>query len=136
MKSNPLSQLPDDALQSALLALTRRSNENLARLLASLAEMDARELFRSAGYSSAYEFCVHGQHMDEDDVPGYLRVARVARQFPAIFPAIADARLNTATVLLLEPHLTPATVDELLAAAAHKTETEIKRLLAERFLRT
>ena len=36
-------------------------------------------------------------------------------------------------VLMLAPHLTSGNVDELLAAATHKSRFEIQQLLAERF---
>lgn len=62
-----------------------------------------------------------------------IRVARTAREFPAIFAALADGRLNLNAVMLLKPHLTAGTADELLAAAANKTRSEIERILAERF---
>ena len=59
--------------------------------------------------------------------------ARAARRFPAIFPELAEGRLNLTAVLPLAPHLTPENADELLAAAVHKTKPGIELLLAERF---
>ena len=47
----------------------------------------------------------------------------------------ADGRLHLTAVVLLAPHLNPENADELLSATAHKTRTEIERLLAERFPR-
>ena len=71
--------------------------------------------------------------MSEDTALRRIAVARTARQFTAIFHAVAAGRLNLTAVLLLTPHLTPETADELLAAAVHRTKAEVRLLLAERF---
>ena len=60
-------------------------------------------------------------------------MARAARQFPAIFVAVAKGRLHLSGLVLLAPHLTPENADELLATAAHMSQSEIERLVAERF---
>ncbi|MEO5988183.1 MAG: hypothetical protein ABIU54_12235, partial [Candidatus Eisenbacteria bacterium] len=62
-------------------------------------------------------------------------VARMARRFPSILPAIADGRLHMGAVVLLAPHLTEHTAVDLLAAAQHRTKAAIELLLAERFPR-
>ena len=48
---------------------------------------------------------------------------------------LADGRLNLSAVMLLTPHLTPDTADELLSAAARTDQGALERLLAERFPR-
>ncbi|MEK7331437.1 MAG: hypothetical protein AAB113_11620, partial [Candidatus Eisenbacteria bacterium] len=82
---------------------------------------------------SMYLYCVRELGMSEDTAFKRIRAARTARQFPAIFPALADGRLHLSAVVLLAPHLSPDIADELLAAAEHKTKAEIELLLAERF---
>ena len=52
----------------------------------------------------------------------------VLREFDA---SLSHAR--TTTAIMLSPHLSPHTADELLAAATHKRNAEIERLLAARF---
>jgi 5-methylcytosine-specific restriction endonuclease McrA len=73
--------------------------------------------------------------MSEETAFRRIRVARTARRFPAIFPALEDGRLNITAVLLLTPYLTQATAKDLLIAAEHKTKAEIELLIAERFPR-
>ncbi|MEO5989490.1 MAG: hypothetical protein ABIU54_13345 [Candidatus Eisenbacteria bacterium] len=73
--------------------------------------------------------------MSEDTAFKRIRVARMARRFPAILPAIADGRLHLGAVVLLAPHLTEHTAIDLLAAAQHKTKAAIELLVAERFPR-
>jgi 5-methylcytosine-specific restriction endonuclease McrA len=64
-----------------------------------------------------------------------IRAARVARQFPAVFPLLADGRLHVSGILTLKPLLTPENAGELLAAAAGKTRSEIEAMLVARFPR-
>ena len=137
MKTYSLSHLANHVLLHDLKALNSQDRATTAAMLAHIAEVDERRLYAPAAYSSMYLYCVHELRMSEDTAHRRIGVARTARQFPAIFPALADGRLNMTTVLLLAPHLTPELpqekANELLAAAALKTKAEIQRLLAERF---
>ena len=78
-------------------------------------------------------YCVHVLEMSEDVAFKRIRAARAARKFPVIFHAIADGRVHLAAVVLLAPHFTARNVDELLAAATHKTKAVVELLVAERF---
>src|SRR5258706_15177926 len=135
MNSYSLTHLADGTLLRDLVALIEQDRATTAALLAHLAEVDERQLYRAEAYESMFLYCVHELHMSEETTFRRIRVARTARQFPAIFSQLAEGRLNVTAVLLLTPHLSPETADELLAAAAHKTKPEIELLLAERFPR-
>ncbi len=78
-------------------------------------------------------YCVGELHLSEDAAYNRIRAARTAREFPALFEALADGRLHLAAVLLLTPRLTAGSVDELIAAAAYKSKAQVEQLLAERF---
>src|SRR6267142_4817467 len=133
MSSYSLSHLTDQVLVRALAAIDAKERTVTAEWLAHIAEVDARRLYLPAGYSSMYDYCVHELHRSEDALCNRIRAARTARKFPAVFPAVADGRLHLSAVVMLAPHLTLDTADELLAAAASKTKAEIKQLLAQRF---
>ena len=128
-----LAHLSDHALLRDLAALLARDRSTTAALLAHIAEVDARKLYLPAAYPSMFLYCVQELHLSEDAAFNRIRAGRTARQFPVIFEALADGRLHLGAVLLLTPYLSPETVDELLAAATHKSKSEIERLLAERF---
>src|SRR5437867_2003251 len=81
-------------------------------------------------------YCVHELRLSEDAAYKRIQAARVARQFPAIFDAVAEGRLHLTGVGQLAPYLSPETADGLLEAAAHKTKSELEQLLAERFPRS
>src|SRR5262249_18262339 len=89
--------------------------------LARLAEFDDRRLYPPEGYPSMFAWCVEVLGFSEDCAYKRIRAARTARRFPAIFPALAGGRLSLSAVLLLAPHLEPEGADELLAAAAGKS---------------
>ena len=133
MNRYSLSHLSDQTLLRDLAALLARDRMTTAALLAHLAEVDARKLYLPAGYPSMYCYCVQEFHLSEDSAYKRIQAARAARQFPALFAAVAEGWLHLTAVVRLAPHLTPENADELLGAAAHRSTVEIERLLAERF---
>ncbi len=135
MRRYSLSHLADHVLLRDLTALVSQERTITATLLAHLAEVDERKLYLPAAYPSMHAWCVGELHMSEDAASKRIHAARAARQFPAIFPALADGRLHLSAVVLLAPRLTEETAEELLAAAAHRTKAEIEVLIAQRFPR-
>ena len=127
--------LSDRALVDTAVALLDAGHRTTALLLAHLAEIEARGLHAPAGYASMYAYCVGALRMSEDAALKRIRAARAARRFPALFDAIAEARLHLSAVVLLAPHLTEENVDALIAAATHRSKAAIAVLLAERFPR-
>jgi len=91
------------------------------------------QLYLPAAYPSMFAYCVGELHFSEDAAFKRIKAARAARRFPAIFDAVAEGRLHLSAAVMLAPRLTEDTVDELLAAATHKSKAEIEQLLAERF---
>src|SRR5438093_10715638 len=136
MRAYSLSHLGDRELLRGLSSLVAQDRSTTARLLAHIAECDARRLYLPAAYPSMFAYCVHELRLSEDAAYKRIQAARVARQFPGIFEAVADGRLHLTAVGLLAPYLTPKNAAELLAAAALKTKSEIEELLARRFPRS
>ena len=116
-----------------LVVLVNQDRATTASLLAHLAEVDTRRLYLPAGYPSMFAYCVHELHLCEQAAFTRIRAARTAREFPAVFSALAEGRLHLSAVVQLAPHLIPDNADELLAAATHKTKVEIEQLLARQF---
>src|SRR5262245_42802817 len=126
-----LSHLSDGALLSGLSSLAARDRVTTAELLAHLAEVDMRKLYRPAAYSSMVDYCVGDLKMSEDAAFKLIRASRAARDFPGIFEMVADGRLHLTAVFKLAPHLTEDNAEHILSAAANKTKTEIDRLIAQ-----
>jgi 5-methylcytosine-specific restriction endonuclease McrA len=135
MSRYTLTHLPDSTLLRDLKTLVSQERGATALLIAHLAEVDAGRLYAPAGYPSLFEWCVAELHLSEDAAYKRIRVARTARQFPAIYDLLADGRLHMTAVMVLTPYLTEQNADGLLAAAAHRSKAGIETLLAERFPR-
>src|SRR2546428_7265561 len=118
MPAYSLSHLGDPELLRGLAALVARDRATTASLLAHIAEFDTRRLYLPAAYPSTYAYCVHELHLSEDAAYKRIQAARVAREFPVIFEALADGRLHLTGVGMLAPYLTPENSEELLAVAA------------------
>ena len=132
MSSYSLVHVSDEFLSQDLGAYATRRNAVDAGFLARLAEFDARKLYLPAAYPSMYAYCLGPLHLSEDAASKRIQAARVARRCPGVFDAVAEGRLHLSGVVLLAPHLTPESEAELLAAATHKSKSEIERMLAER----
>jgi hypothetical protein len=133
MTSASLSRLSGAALHSGLVEIVSQDLTTTTRMLAFMGEFDARKLYLPAGYPSMYQYCLHELRMSEDMIAKRILAARRVRRYPAIGAAIEDGRLHLTAVVLLAPHLSEKTVDELIAAAAHKTRAQIRLMLAERY---
>src|SRR5205814_9852974 len=136
MRAYSLTHLGDAVLTRDLAAVISHERTATAAVLAHLAEFDARRLYLAAGYPSMVAYCLHQLHLSEDGAYKRIHAARAARQFPALFRALAEGRLHPTGAGLLAPHLTAENADELLAAAAYRIKSEIERLLAQRFPRS
>jgi hypothetical protein len=86
-------------------------------------------------YPSLFAYCVAELRLSEDAAYNRIKAARTAWRFPVIFEAVADGRLNLTSVLLLKPHLTETTAQDLLPAAMGRSKSDIEKLLAERYPR-
>jgi hypothetical protein len=128
-----LKQLADRTLDRALDTLVAQRCVNTADLIAHLTEFHVRRLYVSAGYWSLYLYCTGRLHFSEQAAYRRISVARTARRFPQVFPALAEGRLHLTAVEMPAPHLIPENVDRLLSAATRKSKSEIERLLARWF---
>jgi hypothetical protein len=136
MRAYSLSHLSDPELLKGLTSLVAQDCATTAELLAHIAEFDARRLYLPAAHPSTYSYCVNELHLSEDAASKRIQAARLARQFPVLFEALADGRLHLSAVCLLAPYLTPENAEGLLAEAAHRTKAEIEELLVRRFPRS
>ena len=129
------AHVSDHSLHESALAHARHERGATADLLADLAEIDVRRFYLAMAYPSLFAYCVAELNTSEDTAYKRIKAARAARRFPAIFDAVADGRLNLSGVVLLAPHLTETTAQDLLDAATNKSNLEIEKLLALRFPR-
>jgi hypothetical protein len=125
--------LADAAPLRELDTIVARDRSNTANLLAHIAEVDARRIYRAAGHTSMFAYCVDRLHLSEGAAYKRIQAARAAREFPVLFAAVEDGKLHLSAVCLLRPHLTAENLDELVAAATHRRKSEVESWLARRF---
>ena len=133
MSCDRLTHLDDATLLRSLSTLVARECATTAEILAHIAEVDARRLYLEAAYPSMFAYCVGELGFSEDAAYKRIQAARAARRFPRLFEDVAAGRLHLTAVGLLAPHLAADNVDELVAAAAGRTKTELEGWIAERF---
>jgi hypothetical protein len=118
---SPLSDLSDQALLAETVRLADRERAATARLVAALAEVDARRLYLGEGCSSLFVYCTRVLHLSEHAAYGRIEAARAARRFPIILERLEDGSLTLTAVGLLAPLLTADNHRALLHAARHKS---------------
>ena len=120
-----------DAVLREADAVPVREGAATADLLGYIADIDARRLYAETGYSSIHAYCVERMHLSEDAAYKRIHAGRAAREFPALFVALAEGRIHLAAIGLLTPHLNADNVDDLIAASTHKSKAEVAKLVAE-----
>jgi 5-methylcytosine-specific restriction endonuclease McrA len=100
-----------------------------ARLIASLAELDARRLYLGQGCSSLFTYCTKVLHFSEH--AAYLRIeaARAARKYPVLLERLNTGEITLTAISLLAPHLTPNNYQHLVEAARYTSKRDIERLV-------
>ena len=125
--------LSNQELIAALPLLVRREGQAIAGLVAHLAEVDARRLYRDQAFPSMHQYCVDALHLCEGAAYKRITAARTARRFPVVLEMLADGRLHLSAVCLLAPYLTEENQSSLLEATVHRSKRGVEQLLAERF---
>jgi len=132
MRASMPTHLTDAALLRDLDTLAAHERGATAAIVGHIAEADRRGLYAPA-YPSMHAYCLGRLRLSEDAAYRRIQAARAAREFPVLLSELDRGRLNLSAVCLLAPHLTTENVDELVAAATHKSNADIRQWLMERF---
>jgi|GEM_PF-606530 len=129
----------DDRSDAEVLArvnvLVGSSRQLTAELVAHLGEVEERRLHLRAAFGSMFQYCVVRLGLSEDEACRRIDVARLARRFPLLFPALASGELSLSVAALLKPHLTEQNQVELLKRLSGKSLRRAHECLAELFPR-
>jgi len=125
-----IAALTDQQILEEVNELAQRERLSTTRLIAALAELDARRLYLGEGCSSLFVYCTQRLHLSEYAAYGRIEAARASRRFPVILTWLADGALTLTTVCLLKVHLTDDNHLALLNAARHKSKREVERQIA------
>jgi hypothetical protein len=88
------ARLSDAELLSAVDANNRTARHSNVEVVASLAELDARGLYRGLGYSSLYTYCTQHLQLSEHEAHTRKEAARAARQYRA-FQRVQELRRHS-----------------------------------------
>jgi len=130
MTHDSLVCLSDTDLLAEVKGLAERERLATARLIAALAELDARRLYLGEGCSSLFTYCTQVLRLSEHAAYGRIEAARALRRFPLILDLLTDGSITLTTVGLLSQHLTPENHRDVLAAARCKSKRDVEHLLA------
>jgi len=125
-----LRRLSDDELVARLKGLAARERRATALLVAHLAELDTRDVYLRAGYSSLFTYCREVLALSEDEAYNRIEAARTSRRFPVILDLLAAGEVRLTTVRLLGPHLTPENHLQVLESARAKSKAEVQEIVA------
>jgi hypothetical protein len=128
--SRSLAHLTNEQLLLEVKALAGREHEATVQLIASLAELDARQLYLGEGYSSLFTYCTLCLHLSEHAAYGRIAAARAAQKWPVVLERLADGSITLTTVCLLATHLTAANHLAVLGAAKHRSRREVEQQVA------
>ena len=125
-----LDQLSDQQLVDQIDRLALVERQATARLVASLAELDARGVYLALGYASLFAYCRARLHLSEHATLNRIEAARAGRAFPVILERLAEGALTLTAIRLLRPLLTPANHQDLIEQARHLGKQEVQALIA------
>jgi HNH endonuclease len=125
--------ISDDELEASLSGLLGAGARVEARIVAHLAEVEARRLHLLAGYSSLYDYC--RKRLALSDYEAFLRIAaaRVAREYPIVFEMLDRRELHLTAICEVREFLTAENHRELFEAVSGRTKLQIREVLAQRF---
>jgi hypothetical protein len=92
------NRLSDDELLIEVRRHVSVERQATARLIACLAEFDARRLYLGEGCSSLYTYCTQVLHLSEYAAYARIESARAARRYPVILDMLVDGALHLTAV--------------------------------------
>ena len=128
-----LNTLSNEELEASLNGLLGVGARVEARIVAHLAEVEARRLHLLAGFSSLYDYCRKRLGLSDYEAFVRITVARVARKFPVIFGMLERRELHLTAICEVRDFLCDENHAELLAEVSGKTKLQIRELLARWF---
>jgi predicted DNA-binding ribbon-helix-helix protein len=120
----------DTALVDEVSRLAAAERCATARLIAALAEFDARRLYLAQGCSSLFVYCTRVLHLSEHAAYGRIEAARTGRRIPTVLEMLECGELTLTTIGLLASHLTIDNHRDVLSRAKHRTRREVEEIVA------
>lgn len=129
--NHALRSLTDDELLSRTVELLAGSRRIEAELVAHLAEVDHRRLYRREACPSMFVYATARLGLSEAEAYLRITVGRMSRRFPAVLDLLRSGRIHLSAIAKLAPHLTDGNAEALLGRAAGRSKREVEELVAE-----
>jgi len=126
-----LHDVSNARLVAGLKELAQKDGWTEARIVAHLAELDARRLHLRQG-KSLFEYCQTDLGLSENQAYYRIAAARLARKFPIVFELLERRELHITALPLLGKYLTSENHLELLREARGLSRRELLQALARR----
>jgi len=128
-----LNAIANEQLLDELHDLIRQERETTARVLAHIAEVDARKLYLEEACSSMFVYCTDRLKLSEAAAYRRITAARAARRFPVIFEMLAEDGLHLTSISMVAAHLSYENHESLLKDVGCKSKKKIETILARWF---
>jgi len=128
-----LHELSDERLLGSLRELLAAEGRSEARIVAHLAEVDARRIHLKAAAPSLFEYCQKQLGLSDNQAYYRIAAARVAQRFPVLFELLERRAIHLTNIAPLAKHLTAENHLELLGEAGRLSKRELLRWLARRY---
>jgi hypothetical protein len=125
-----LTHLSDLDLLATAKTLAADQRQATSRLIAALAELDARRLYLGEGCSSLFTYCTQVLHLSEHAAYGRIEAARAVRRFPMVLSLLANGSITLTTIGLLSPHWNEENHQAVLVEARHKSRRQVEVIVA------
>jgi hypothetical protein len=129
-ESHVLRDLSNDQLEHHVQQLVRDERTATVRLIAALAEFDARRLYLAQGCSSLFMYCTRVLALSEHAAYGRIEAARAAQRYPVVLEFLDAGEITLTTISLLAARLTAGNHRALLELTRRKSRREVEQLLA------
>ena len=128
-----LGDISDEKLEASLSRLVGAGARLEARIVAHLAEVDARRLHLMVGCSSLFDYCRKRLGLSDYEAFARIAAARAARKYPLVFDLLERRQLHLTAICEVREFLTTENHRDLLAEVSGKTKAQIREALARRF---
>ena len=110
--------------------LVGRNRTVTAHLIAHLAEIYARKLHVTEGFSYLGHYCMAVLEMSEDEAHRRAHAAVLAQKYPVILDMLLEGSIHLTTLRIIGKCLMPKNHQRVLEAARGKNKTELEHLAA------
>ena len=128
-----MGDVSNEELEASLAGLLGAGARVEARIVAHLAEVEARRWHLLVGCSSLYDYCHKRLGLSDYEAFTRIAAARVARKYPIVFQMLERRALHLTAICEIRDFLTAENHRELLEQVSGRTKLQVREVLARWF---